>query len=163
MKLIGKQAFMGTALKSVTVPDAVTEIQDQAFSTCDNLETVTLGTGVEKLGNKTFEKAPNVKRVTVNATVPPTCGSILFEDAVYSNAALYVPTAAVDTYKSATIWSNFTNISAAGTSGIEALAAGADATPLLYIQPSGHVSVTPAQGLNIVKMSDVSVRKILVK
>lgn len=163
VKLIGKQAFLGTALKSVVVPDAVTEIQDQAFSTCDNLETVTLGTGVTTLGNKAFEKAPNVKRVTVNAAVPPTCGKVLFEDAVYTAASLYVPTASVEAYKAAEMWSNFTNISAAGTSGIDGIADSAAATPVLYIQPSGYVSAAPAQGLNIVKMSDGTVRKILVK
>ncbi len=163
VKLIGKQAFMGTALKSVVIPDAVAEIQDQAFSTCENLETVTLGTGVATLGNKAFEKSGNVKRVTVNAVVPPACGKILFEDAVYSDANLYVPAAAVDAYKAADLWSNFTKISANSTSGIESVAGEQTAVPVLYIHPSGRVSAAPSQGLNIVRMSDGTVRKISVK
>lgn len=163
VKLIGKQAFMGTALKSVNVPDAVTEIQDQAFSTCNDLETVTLGSGVATLGNKAFEKTPAVKRVIVNAAVPPACNTVLFDDATYTTASLYVPAASLDAYKAAAPWSSFTNIAAAGTSGIDSVAGDAEATPVLYIQPSGRVSATPAQGLNIVKMSDGTVRKISVK
>ncbi len=49
------------------------------------------------------------------------------------------------------------------TSAIETVEGDADATPVMYVQPSGTVSATPAKGLNIVKMSDGSVRKVIVK
>lgn len=49
------------------------------------------------------------------------------------------------------------------TSGVETVEGAADATPVMYVQPSGTVSATPVKGLNIVKMSDGSVRKVIVK
>lgn len=161
VKLIGKQAFMGTALTDVVIPDATTEIQDQVFADCKNLTTVTLGSGVAKLGAKVFTKSTAIKRVTVNAVEPPVCGKTVFEDAVYTEARLYVPAQSVDTYKAADTWSQFT-IEPLGTSGIET-AVCAEAEPVLYMQPSGTVSAQPVQGLNIVKMSDGTTRKVVIR
>ena len=38
-----------------------------------------------------------------------------------------------------------------------------EAVPVMYVQPSGIISNTPTKGLNIVKMSDGSTRKIIIK
>lgn len=42
-------------LKSVTVPNSVTTIEDEAFLNCTSLETVSLGTGVQNLPGNPFD------------------------------------------------------------------------------------------------------------
>ena len=52
---------------------------------------------------------------------------------------------------------------AGDTSAIESIEGNADAVPVMYVQPSGIVSATPVKGINIVKMSDGTVRKVIVR
>jgi len=42
----------------VTLPDSLTEIGDQAFSYCYNLQTVHIGSGLPGLGDGTFTGFP---------------------------------------------------------------------------------------------------------
>ncbi|MBE6984230.1 MAG: leucine-rich repeat domain-containing protein, partial [Ruminococcaceae bacterium] len=51
VRLIGVSAFDGCeSLKSVTIPDSVTDIGDYAFEKCSNLQTISIGSGVTYLG-----------------------------------------------------------------------------------------------------------------
>lgn len=50
-----------------------------------------------------------------------------------------------------------------GSSNVENITENDDAVPVMYVQPSGIMSNTPVKGLNIVKMSDGTTRKIMVK
>ena len=52
---IKNSAFQGnTDLKTLIIADTVNEIGQQAFLACSNLESVTIGTGLEKLGEGVF-------------------------------------------------------------------------------------------------------------
>ena len=51
---MGEGAFSSTKLTSVTIPNGVTEIPAQAFSTCSILKTVVLSESVQKIGSKAF-------------------------------------------------------------------------------------------------------------
>ena len=51
---MGSYAFSGTALTSVTVPAAITEIPYGAFSGCEKLTNVKLHSGVTKIGDSAF-------------------------------------------------------------------------------------------------------------
>lgn len=160
---IGKQAFMGCkALKEAVIPNSVTDVQDQAFSECEALQSVSFGTGITKLGAKVFQKSAAITSVSVGAATPPTCGASVFDDGVYTAATLYVPAAAAASYKEAATWSSFTKIENASTSGIDRPDVD-NAVAVSYVQPDGRVSAQPAKGLNIVRMSDGSVKKIVVR
>lgn len=53
--VIGEEAFCGlTALKSLTIPDTVTDIRMFAFSDCYSLESLDLGNGVKSISHKAF-------------------------------------------------------------------------------------------------------------
>lgn len=52
---IGSSAFTGTDVKSVTIPDSVTEIRASAFSGCQSLESVSIGNGMKTIGKGAFE------------------------------------------------------------------------------------------------------------
>ena len=54
VETIGNEAFYCTQLKKITIPDSVTVIKEKAFSSCHNLESVTIGSGVELIGKDAF-------------------------------------------------------------------------------------------------------------
>lgn len=51
---IAKEAFKGTLVEKVTVPDTVTTIGNSAFEDCKNLYTITLPDSVKEIGHSTF-------------------------------------------------------------------------------------------------------------
>lgn len=115
-------AFASTALKNVVIPDGVTMINNQTFQYCSKLETVEMGPDVSMIYLMAFEGCSAIKSITVKAVAPPTFFSanvpdMAFEDfpaEVYNTAELLVPEEAVDAYKGAYIWRNFTNVKGLG-------------------------------------------------
>ncbi len=55
---IGANAFEKTKLKTISIPDTVTYIGEKAFYLCEQLTTVKLPNGIEKLNQGLFYKAP---------------------------------------------------------------------------------------------------------
>jgi hypothetical protein len=160
--LVGKQAFQGcTSLKSIDFPDAVAEVQDQAVYGCTSLTDVTFGSGIKTVGAKVFMNSSAIKDVTVKAVEPPTCNANSFDAGVYTAATLHVPAASVDAYKAATAWGSFTTTDGSATA-IQTVDA-SNAVPLYYVNILGRMSKQPERGVNLVKMSDGSVKKIIVK
>jgi len=62
---IGDEAFLGTGLASVTIPDSVTGIGYGAFSGCYSLTSVTLGNGVTSIGEIAFNQCTSLASVTI--------------------------------------------------------------------------------------------------
>ena len=52
---IGNECFRSTALTSITIPDSVTSIGNNAFHNCSSLGSVTIGNSVTSIGNKAFK------------------------------------------------------------------------------------------------------------
>ena len=98
-------------LKKVTIGDNVTTIEPNAFRDCTGLTSVTLGTGVTSIGSYAFNNCTALTSVISRRATPPTIPRTTFDNRHYTSATLYVPsTAAVNNYKAATYWKNFTNI-----------------------------------------------------
>ena len=55
IKTIGRLAFAESGLKSIVIPDNVTEIEYGAFLSCTNLAEVTVPDTVTEIGTKAFE------------------------------------------------------------------------------------------------------------
>ena len=104
---IGMYTFCGRkSLVNVQIPNSVTSIGMYAFDGC-NLTTVTIPHNVTSIGNAAFRTNP-LKSITIKAIEPPTLGNFAFYD-VPSTFNIYVPAESVDTYKSASNWSNYTS------------------------------------------------------
>ena len=104
---IGQQAFYYcSSLTSIDIPSGVTEIGSSAFAECTSLTSVTIGSGVTSIGQYAFQNCSSLTSVTINATTPPTLtGNYVFGNT--NNCPIYVPTDSVDAYKTANRWSTY--------------------------------------------------------
>ena len=54
LKTIGKCAFEGSSIESITLPDKITSIGDYAFAYCRNLKSIKLPSGLKTIGESAF-------------------------------------------------------------------------------------------------------------
>lgn len=68
---IGDNAFGRTTLKSINIPDAITEISNSAFSDCTYLENVVLSKSSQlvKIGNSAFNNCSALQSITIPSGV----------------------------------------------------------------------------------------------
>jgi len=69
---IGRYAYRGAALSSVTIPASVTNIADYAFYGCTNLSSVTFASGrpgVRSIGERAFAGCTNLTSVTLPSSL----------------------------------------------------------------------------------------------
>lgn len=70
------------------------------------IKEVVVGNDITSIGGYAFYNCTSLTSVTVNATTPPTLGdSYVFNST--NNCPIYVPSASVNTYKTATNWSTY--------------------------------------------------------
>ena len=103
-----------TALNSLTFPENLTTIKMMAFSACTGLTSITLGSKVTKIESGAFLGCSNLSSITCYATTPPDAKDAfisLFDMGVdKSTCVLYVPMSALEAYRNATEWQDFTHI-----------------------------------------------------
>ena len=97
----------------------------------------------------------------------PETASNAFNISNYTEATLHVPANAVEAYKSAELWKNFGNIVALTDedpkpTGIKSVNNDIK-TAECYYTIDGKLLSAPQRGLNIIKMSDGTTRKVVVK
>ena len=62
---LNNEAFRNTALQSVTLPDSVTSLGNQIFLSCSALTSVTIGTGITSIPDGTFQNCPSLETVSI--------------------------------------------------------------------------------------------------
>jgi hypothetical protein len=101
---IGESAFRQSGVINIVLPDSLKTIGINAFTSCANLEHVTIGSGITLINNYAFSQCSNILSVTIKATTPPTLGSMSGFPGTYS---IYVPAESVEAYKTASGWSSY--------------------------------------------------------
>ncbi|MBQ9143505.1 MAG: leucine-rich repeat domain-containing protein, partial [Paludibacteraceae bacterium] len=155
---IGDEAFYNCdGLTTIAIPNSVTSIGYYAFANCDNLSSVDLGNGVTTISGSAFEYCYAMTSVTIPASVteigswafynchtivmegttPPTISSSTFK----SEATIFVPCTALDTYLATSVWqdlnlqgSNYTVILSATEGGYAQITASDCATNTVTIE-----------------------------
>lgn len=106
-------SFKGcTALRTIVVPENVSEINATVFSGCTKLETVELPQNLKSIGNTAFANCSALKevRLAVNDPASITLGSTVITNTIAGKAVLYVPYGSKELYAAANTWKNFGEI-----------------------------------------------------
>ncbi|MBR5332477.1 MAG: leucine-rich repeat domain-containing protein [Muribaculaceae bacterium] len=160
---ISSDAFYGcTSLTSVTIPNSVTEIGNYAFCDCDGLKSVTIGNSVVTIGNNAFYNC-GLRLVVSYCMLPPTCADGAFDgnpNNSYS-ALLKVPEGTDIKYAVADEWYKFGKIQE--IIGVEGVEADNNTVEEARYDMHGRLLSKPTKGINIIKMSDGSTRKEIIK
>jgi hypothetical protein len=80
-----------------------------AFYGCSGLTSCTIGSGVTSIGSSAFLNCSGLTSITVKAVTPPTLGDTPRVFDLDNNCPIYVPSASVNAYKTASGWSSYSS------------------------------------------------------
>ena len=160
---IGYDTFSGcSGLTSLTLPSGVTEIGEGAFASCSGLTSITLPSGVTEIGARAFSGCSGLTSIYVYTEKLPKMGRDVFDGCDAKKCTVYVPKGTYDDY-----WLSefgyFENIVEFDPTGINNVITSNDAKELSRYSLNGQRLSAPSKGLNIVKYSDGSVKKVVVQ
>ena len=161
--MIDYSAFEGCiGLTSLDIPSGVTEIGSSAFEGCSGLTSLDIPSGVTEIGRSAFSGCSGLTSIYVYAGKLPKMGSDVFNGCDSKKCIVYVPKGEYDDY-----WLSefgyFENIVEFAATGIDKVTTSTDAKELSRYSVNGQRLSAPAKGLNIVKYSDGSVKKVVVQ
>ena len=160
---IGWFAFSGcSGLTSLTIPSSVTEIYNYTFAGCSGLTSLTIPSGVTSIGNYAFADCSGLTSIYVYTKKLPELGYYVFNGCDAKNCTVYVPKGTYAAYKSSE-FGYFEKIVEFDASGIDKVTTSADAKEVSRYSANGQRLSAPTKGLNIVKYSDGSVKKVVVQ
>ena len=160
---IGESTFSNcSGLTSLTLPAGITSIGDYAFSGCSRLTSLTLPAGITSIGEFAFSYCSGLTSIYVYAEKVPRIGRYAFEGCASRKCTLYVPKGTYDNYRHSE-FGYFENIVEFDATGIDKTTTSTDVEEVSRYSLNGQRLAVPVKGLNIVKYSDGSARKVVVK
>ena len=160
---IGEHAFLNCrGLTNFTIPSGVTSIGTSAFFCCYGLISLTIPSSVTAIGNNAFNDCSGLTSIYAYMEKLPETGSNLFLGCDAKKCTVYVPKGTGDAY----FWSSFgyfDKIVEFDATGIDKVAISTNAKEVSRYSANGQRLSAPAKGLNIVKYSDGSVKKVVVE
>ena len=160
---IDRSAFEGcSGLTSLTLPSSVTSIDRSAFEGCSGLTSLTLPSSVTSIDRSAFEGCSGLTSIYVSWESPLSIAASTFKDANTEKCILYVPKGTYDDYWLSN-WGIFANIVEYDATGIDHITTSGEAKEISRYAADGQRLEVPAKGLNIVKYSDGSVKKVVVQ
>ena len=161
---IGWNAFSGcSGLTSLNLPAGITEICDAAFSGCSGLTSLTLPAGITSIGRAAFYGCSVLTSIYVYAEKVPKIYSDVFVGFDAKKCTLYVPMGTYDDYWLSVFGDYFENIVEFDATGIDKTTTSNDVEEVARYSVKGQRLSAPTKGLNIVKYSDGSVKKVAVQ
>ncbi len=132
-------------MTEITIPNSVTSIGEAAFAYCPGL------TSVISLIEEPFEINEN------------TFYNWVEDHFEFTTATLYVPTGTKSKYESTPAWNKFKMIVEQEVNAVKSVETDAQAEETERYNVGGQRISSPQKGLNIVKMSDGTTRKVMCK
>ena len=156
-------AFWGcSGLTGITIPSSVTSIGSSAFYGCSGLTSLSFPSGITSIGSSAFLGCSGLTSIYVYAEKMPKLGTNMFDGCDAKKCTVYVPKGTYDDY-----WLSefgyFENIVEFDPTGINNVITSNDAKELSRYSLNGQRLSAPTKGLNIVKYSDGSVKKVAVQ
>lgn len=161
------RSCFGPQVKEFVLGEDVRKIAYIACSESEKLTTVTVSGNLTCIEDSAFHKCTSIADMYCYAEQVPEMGKDVFIDSNYKNATLHVPANAVEAYRNAEQWKDFGNIVALTDedpkpTSIESVNSSIK-TAERYYTIDGKQITSLQRGLNIVKMSDGTTRKVIVK
>ena len=160
--------------KNTVIPGSVTTINDFAFFLCPGLTSIVIPNSVTSIGECAFYGCTDLTSVISLIEEPFEIEDDVFEMAddvpwdyeitsEFTTATLYVPTGTKAKYESTPAWNMFTNIVEGIENDVKSVETDAKTEETERYNIGGQRINSPQKGLNIVKMSNGTTRKVVVK
>ena len=160
---ISDNAFYGcSGLTSLTLPAGITLIGESAFCGCSGLTSLTLPAGITEIGSSAFSYCSGLTSIYVYSEKVPKIGSDVFYYVDKKKCTVYVPKGTYADYRSSN-FGYFENIVEFDATGIDKTTTSTDVEEVSRYSVNGQRLAVPVKGFNIVKYSDGSARKVVVK
>lgn len=189
--IIGDGAFAGCVdLKMLDIPNSVTTVENEAFwrsgirdfitgsnveridrgafYECSGLHSIVISSTIKQIGWRSFSECPEMKNFYLYANISPSTDLEAFSGTPIANATLHVPAASLEAYKRTAPWSGFGKIVALTDNdpkptGINTQKVDNNVYPINTYTIEGRHITNPQQGLNIIRMKDGTIKKVIVK
>ena len=116
------------------------------------------------IGGSAFEGCKELTSVTAEMKIPAKIEETTFDTETVSVATLYVPQGCIEKYENADYWRYFQVIKEIGTqTGIDSATTSDAAKEVARYGINGQLLNGQAKGLNIVKYSDGTIKRVMVK
>lgn len=170
---IGSYCFSGcNEITHLSIPNSVISIKDYAFRECKNLKTIKIGSGLKYIGTSSFSRCTELTDLYCFAENPPTMVHGIYHDNLnpfnYSYAeyaTLHVPETSVSAYLNNKIWNIFGKIVAltSDETDIQYVKNNSNVSECVRYTLGGQVLKSAQKGINIIRMSDGTTKKVLDK
>lgn len=109
---IGYSGFSYTDISSVKLPKTITDINSYSFYHCTKLETINLPTHIQYIGYGSLSGCSSLKHIESHLFFPIDITSDYspFDETVFLNTKLCVPTGSINRYKNSSVWKDFSTI-----------------------------------------------------
>lgn len=144
-------------IEELYVEEGTETLDSLCFAYCHSLKEITLPSTLKKI-NLLISIYNTITDIYIKATTPPESKYILN----IGNPNIYVPKESYEQYKSSSTWKNL-NIIPYDYSGVEHIKQDYNLYEIKRYNIDGRVLENPERGINIIIMSDGSIKKELVK
>jgi len=159
---IGEYAFHNcAALPELKLPNKLERINHWAFNNCVSLKTVELPASLVYMGAGSFNGNSAMETMISYADVPFEAAEIFTYEPQYTITTLKVPAGSAELYRNAPIWMKFTNIEEMPWSAVDAVKTTNEAHVVGIYTLDGKRLSEMQSGVNIVRMSDGTARKVI--
>lgn len=156
--------YLSGNLQNLDLKDAnVTDLPYCGLEWCQALTTISLPAGLRLIDKGFLSLCRNFK--TIYAYMPDPDALIYWDNFYYGSRewTLYVPKGTKNAYQNSEAWRYCKEIIEMETSGIDSVILNPDAKEVSRFSADGQRLAVPVKGLNIVKYSDGTARKVVVK
>ena len=150
-------------ITSIEIPSNVTTLGDYVFQGCSGLTSLNLPAGITEISEGAFKGCSGLTSIYVYAEIVPKIGRDEFTGVDAKKCTLYVPMGTYSDYWLSDFGNYFENIVEFDATGIDKTTISTDVEEVVRYSVNGQRLSAPTKGLNIVKYSDGSVKKVAVR
>lgn len=149
-------------LVNITLPNNLLGLNDAVFYDCKSLINLTIPSSVSTIGDSAFGGCSSLANIYLGWKNPVPITGNVFADVDTKTCKVYIPKGTYDDYFISN-WGEFDNLIEYDVTGIDHASTMKKAKELMRYSINGQRFNHQSKGLNIVKYSDGSVRKEIVK